>query len=126
MTEEKAIEKGKKFIHSAFQINTDDTIISVEYIPGDNDYVENAYGVDFGTSQGEHYMITMNAATENLQDITFYENEEMHIDREKRNELLRRINGIENEINSIDSRINDLLFNNIYSQLLRIKRGDRK
>lgn len=48
MTEEKAIEKGKKFIHSAFQINTDDTIISVEYIPGDNDYVENAYGVDFG------------------------------------------------------------------------------
>lgn len=59
-------------------------------------------------------------------NLNFYENEEMHIDREKRNELLRRINGIENEINSIDSRINDLLFNNIYSQLLRIKRGDRK
>lgn len=79
MAEEKAIEKGKKFIHSAFQINTDDTIISVEYIPGDNDYVENAYGVDFGTSQGEHYVVTMNAATENLQDITFYENEEMDV-----------------------------------------------
>lgn len=79
MTEEKAIEKGKKFIHLAFQINPDDTKISVEYIPGDNDYVENAYGVDFGTSQGEHYMVTMNAATENLQDITFYENEEMDV-----------------------------------------------
>lgn len=59
-------------------------------------------------------------------NLNFYENQEMHIDREKRNELLRRINGIEKEINSIDSRINDLRFNNIYSQLLRIKRGDRK
>lgn len=59
-------------------------------------------------------------------NLNFYENQEMHIDKEKRNELLRRINGIEKEINSIDSRINDLRFNNIYSQLLRIKRGDRK
>lgn len=59
-------------------------------------------------------------------NLNFYENQKMHLDREKRNELLRRINGVEKEIDSIDSRINDLRFNNMYSQLLRIKRGDRK
>ncbi len=57
-------------------------------------------------------------------NINFYDNQEMYVDKEKRNELLRNKNVIEKEINSIDSRINELRFNNIYSQLLRIKRGD--
>lgn len=59
-------------------------------------------------------------------NLNFYENQEMYADSEKRNELLRRIDGIEKKLNSIDSRMNELQFNNIYSQLLRIKRGDRK
>ena len=80
---------------------------------------------DLRINNSMHYllMLLQSCVSTNL---NFYENQEIHVDSEKRNELLRRIDGIEKELNSIDSRINDLKFNNIYSQLLRIKRGDRK
>ena len=57
-------------------------------------------------------------------NLNFYENHTMRIDREKRNALLKKINDREEELDIIDSRIEDLRTDDRYSHLLKIRRGD--
>lgn len=71
-----------------------------------------------------HLLMLLQACTST--NLNFYENRKMAIDREKRNELLKRISDREKEISTIDSQAEDLRFNNNYSQLLNIKRGKIK
>lgn len=59
-------------------------------------------------------------------NLNFYENHAMRIDREKRNELLKKINDREEELDIIDSRIEYLRIEDRYSHLLKIRRGDIK
>ena len=55
-------------------------------------------------------------------NLNFYENHALRIDREKRNELLKKINDRKEEPDIIDSRIKNLQTDSRYFHLLRIYR----